>query len=161
MATQSGEYCEMFYKIQQVASLKGPLLRCLQAPEVFDTTVGEREFEEKARQSRISFSASQVHRLVVVDEQEVVRGIVSLSDILQALVLTDGYAGESSHSFVGLRRPVFPPHNVCSGFHRRCVRKPQKQDIFLEGGVSGRGSKASGHVGHHHRVSGKNHLSFP
>lgn len=32
---------------------------------------------------------SQVHRLVVVDEQEVVKGIVSLSDILQALVLTN------------------------------------------------------------------------
>uniref|UniRef100_A0A3Q0T4P4 5'-AMP-activated protein kinase subunit gamma-1 n=1 Tax=Amphilophus citrinellus TaxID=61819 RepID=A0A3Q0T4P4_AMPCI len=32
----------------------------------------------------------QVHRLVVVDEHEVVKGIVSLSDILQALVLTDG-----------------------------------------------------------------------
>lgn len=31
----------------------------------------------------------QVHRLVVVDEQDVVKGIVSLSDILQALVLTD------------------------------------------------------------------------
>lgn len=53
-------------------------------------------------------SVSQVHRLVVVDEQEVVRGIVSLSDILQALVLTDGYAGESSRSFVGLGRR-FPP----------------------------------------------------
>lgn len=82
--------------------------RSLQAPDVFDATVGEREFVEKACQSHIPFSVSQVHRLVVVDEQEVVRGIVSLSDILQALVLTDGYAGESSHSFVGLRRPVLP-----------------------------------------------------
>lgn len=36
----------------------------------------------------------QVHRLVVVDEQDVVKGIVSLSDILQALVLTDGDEGE-------------------------------------------------------------------
>ena len=36
----------------------------------------------------------QVHRLVVVDEQEVVKGIVSLSDILQALVLTDGDEGK-------------------------------------------------------------------
>lgn len=36
----------------------------------------------------------QVHRLVVVDENEVVKGIVSLSDILQALVLTDGEEGE-------------------------------------------------------------------
>uniref|UniRef100_A0A8C5EQB3 5'-AMP-activated protein kinase subunit gamma-1 n=1 Tax=Gouania willdenowi TaxID=441366 RepID=A0A8C5EQB3_GOUWI len=33
---------------------------------------------------------AEVHRLVVVDEQDVVKGIVSLSDILQALVLTDG-----------------------------------------------------------------------
>ncbi|MBN3307204.1 AAKG1 kinase, partial [Amia calva] len=33
---------------------------------------------------------AEVHRLVVVDENEVVRGIVSLSDILQALVLTVG-----------------------------------------------------------------------
>lgn len=33
---------------------------------------------------------AEVHRLVVVDEQEVVKGIVSLSDILQALVLTNG-----------------------------------------------------------------------
>lgn len=33
---------------------------------------------------------AEVHRLVVVDEHEVVKGIVSLSDILQALVLTEG-----------------------------------------------------------------------
>ncbi|XP_038131140.1 5'-AMP-activated protein kinase subunit gamma-1 [Cyprinodon tularosa] len=33
---------------------------------------------------------AEVHRLVVVDEHEVVKGIVSLSDILQALVLPDG-----------------------------------------------------------------------
>uniref|UniRef100_A0A7N6AZG0 5'-AMP-activated protein kinase subunit gamma-1 n=1 Tax=Anabas testudineus TaxID=64144 RepID=A0A7N6AZG0_ANATE len=33
---------------------------------------------------------AEVHRLVVVDEQDVVEGIVSLSDILQALVLADG-----------------------------------------------------------------------
>lgn len=32
----------------------------------------------------------QVHRLVVVDESDVVKGIVSLSDILQALVLPGG-----------------------------------------------------------------------
>lgn len=32
----------------------------------------------------------QVHRLVVVDESDVVKGIVSLSDILQALVLPQG-----------------------------------------------------------------------
>ena len=38
----------------------------------------------------------QVHRLVVVDEQEVVMGIVSLSDILQALVLTNGDEGENT-----------------------------------------------------------------
>ncbi|KAM8913507.1 5'-AMP-activated protein kinase subunit gamma-1-like isoform 1-T1 [Spinachia spinachia] len=36
---------------------------------------------------------AEVHRLVVVDEQDVVKGIVSLSDILQALVLTDGEEG--------------------------------------------------------------------
>lgn len=30
----------------------------------------------------------QVHRLVLVDSEDVVRGIVSLSDLLQALVLT-------------------------------------------------------------------------
>ncbi|KAJ8403957.1 hypothetical protein AAFF_G00343070 [Aldrovandia affinis] len=36
---------------------------------------------------------AEVHRLVVVDEQEVVKGIVSLSDILQALVLTNGAEG--------------------------------------------------------------------
>uniref|UniRef100_A0A671PB01 5'-AMP-activated protein kinase subunit gamma-1 n=1 Tax=Sinocyclocheilus anshuiensis TaxID=1608454 RepID=A0A671PB01_9TELE len=35
----------------------------------------------------------EVHRLVIVDEQEVVKGIVSLSDILQALVLTSGDDG--------------------------------------------------------------------
>uniref|UniRef100_A0A8C4E4X6 5'-AMP-activated protein kinase subunit gamma-1 n=1 Tax=Dicentrarchus labrax TaxID=13489 RepID=A0A8C4E4X6_DICLA len=39
---------------------------------------------------------AEVHRLVVVDEQEVVKGIVSLSDILQALVLTDGEEGKYS-----------------------------------------------------------------
>ncbi|XP_074835602.1 5'-AMP-activated protein kinase subunit gamma-1 [Carettochelys insculpta] len=33
---------------------------------------------------------AEVHRLVVVDEREVVKGIVSLSDILQALVLPGG-----------------------------------------------------------------------
>ncbi|XP_038234424.1 5'-AMP-activated protein kinase subunit gamma-1 isoform X1 [Dermochelys coriacea] len=33
---------------------------------------------------------AEVHRLVVVDENEVVKGIVSLSDILQALVLPGG-----------------------------------------------------------------------
>lgn len=33
---------------------------------------------------------AEVHRLVVVDEHDVVKGIVSLSDILQALVLTGG-----------------------------------------------------------------------
>uniref|UniRef100_W5MLM1 5'-AMP-activated protein kinase subunit gamma-1 n=1 Tax=Lepisosteus oculatus TaxID=7918 RepID=W5MLM1_LEPOC len=37
---------------------------------------------------------AEVHRLVVVDASEVVKGIVSLSDILQALVLTAG--GEKS-----------------------------------------------------------------
>jgi len=30
----------------------------------------------------------QVHRLVLVDTEDVVKGIVSLSDLLQALVLT-------------------------------------------------------------------------
>lgn len=34
------------------------------------------------------FVSSQVHRLVVVDEAGCIVGIVSLSDILQALVLT-------------------------------------------------------------------------
>ncbi|KAI1891170.1 hypothetical protein AGOR_G00162180 [Albula goreensis] len=38
---------------------------------------------------------AEVHRLVVVDEQEVVKGIVSLSDILQALVLTNGEEGSA------------------------------------------------------------------
>uniref|UniRef100_A0A4W3HS13 5'-AMP-activated protein kinase subunit gamma-1 n=1 Tax=Callorhinchus milii TaxID=7868 RepID=A0A4W3HS13_CALMI len=33
---------------------------------------------------------AEVHRLVVVDDRDVVKGIVSLSDILQALVLTGG-----------------------------------------------------------------------
>ena len=33
-------------------------------------------------------SLSQVHRLVLVDQEDIVRGIVSLSDLLQALVLT-------------------------------------------------------------------------
>lgn len=89
----------------------------------------------KARQSCLLF-VSQVHRLVVVDEQEVVRGIVSLSDILQALVLTDGYAGESSCSFVGLRRlispsqcPIWLPQALCDK-----VTKTGKGCIFLKGG---------------------------
>uniref|UniRef100_A0A673NF97 5'-AMP-activated protein kinase subunit gamma-1 n=1 Tax=Sinocyclocheilus rhinocerous TaxID=307959 RepID=A0A673NF97_9TELE len=38
----------------------------------------------------------EVHRLVIVDEQEVVKGIVSLSDILQALVLTSGDDGKTA-----------------------------------------------------------------
>uniref|UniRef100_A0A8C5BE39 5'-AMP-activated protein kinase subunit gamma-1 n=1 Tax=Gadus morhua TaxID=8049 RepID=A0A8C5BE39_GADMO len=37
---------------------------------------------------------AEVHRLVVVDENEVVKGIVSLSDILQALVLTNSEEGK-------------------------------------------------------------------
>ncbi len=41
-----------------------------------------------------------MHRLVVVDEQEVVRGIVSLSDILQALVLTDAEEGKYGRAAV-------------------------------------------------------------
>lgn len=65
------------------------------------TTVVSPEVVVKAPGSPLLFF-SQVHRLVVVDEQEVVRGIVSLSDILQALVLTDAYAGETSRSFVAL-----------------------------------------------------------
>lgn len=38
-----------------------------------------------------------MHRLVVVDEQDVVKGIVSLSDILQALVLPDEQDGKYSN----------------------------------------------------------------
>lgn len=38
----------------------------------------------------LSVCLAQVHRLVVVDEQDVVKGIVSLSDILQALMLPGG-----------------------------------------------------------------------
>uniref|UniRef100_A0A3B1JQ58 5'-AMP-activated protein kinase subunit gamma-1 n=1 Tax=Astyanax mexicanus TaxID=7994 RepID=A0A3B1JQ58_ASTMX len=38
---------------------------------------------------------AEVHRLVVVDDHEVVKGIVSLSDILQALVLTNGDNGKT------------------------------------------------------------------
>uniref|UniRef100_A0A8C9ZJW8 5'-AMP-activated protein kinase subunit gamma-1 n=1 Tax=Sander lucioperca TaxID=283035 RepID=A0A8C9ZJW8_SANLU len=45
---------------------------------------------------------AEVHRLVVVDEQDVVKGIVSLSDILQALVLTDGEEGK--YSWVAVSR---------------------------------------------------------
>lgn len=40
------------------------------------------------------FFPFQVHRLVIVDDHEVVKGIVSLSDILQALVLTGGDNGK-------------------------------------------------------------------
>ncbi|XP_007907784.2 5'-AMP-activated protein kinase subunit gamma-1 isoform X1 [Callorhinchus milii] len=40
---------------------------------------------------------AEVHRLVVVDDRDVVKGIVSLSDILQALVLTGG--GDASSKF--------------------------------------------------------------
>lgn len=38
--------------------------------------------------SSLAVSPHQVHRLVLVDTDDVVRGIVSLSDLLQALVLT-------------------------------------------------------------------------
>ncbi|XP_058259186.1 5'-AMP-activated protein kinase subunit gamma-1 isoform X1 [Hemibagrus wyckioides] len=38
---------------------------------------------------------AEVHRLVIVDDHEVVKGIVSLSDILQALVLTNGDNGSA------------------------------------------------------------------
>ena len=36
----------------------------------------------------VSFSHWQVHRLVVVNEADSIVGIISLSDILQALILT-------------------------------------------------------------------------
>lgn len=36
----------------------------------------------------ISYYLSQVHRLVLVDRSDVLRGIISLSDLLQAMVLT-------------------------------------------------------------------------
>lgn len=42
---------------------------------------------ERPRLNPVGFSW-QVHRLVLVDSDDVVRGIVSLSDLLQALVLT-------------------------------------------------------------------------
>lgn len=44
----------------------------------------------------------QVHRLVIVDDHEVVKGIVSLSDILQALVLTNGDNGKTTRFKVHL-----------------------------------------------------------
>lgn len=34
------------------------------------------------------FSTSQVHRLVLVDRADMLKGIISLSDLLQAMVLT-------------------------------------------------------------------------
>lgn len=97
----------------------------------------------KAPQSRLLF-ASQVHRLVVVDEQEVVRGIVSLSDILQALVLTDRYAGESSRSFVGLRRLISPSQCLIWLPQAPCkeVTQTGKGCIFSKGGQDEGGERA-------------------
>uniref|UniRef100_A0AAY4DNE0 5'-AMP-activated protein kinase subunit gamma-1 n=1 Tax=Denticeps clupeoides TaxID=299321 RepID=A0AAY4DNE0_9TELE len=56
---------------------------------------------------------AEVHRLVVVDEQEVVKGIVSLSDILQALVLTNGDEG------------------VCSRIHIQTCRDDYNSTLIL------------------------------
>ena len=58
----------------------------------------------------------QVHRLVLVDSKDVVQGIVSLSDLLQALILNP----EGIHAF----HSRLPGHmfntcsviNTCSGF---------------------------------------------
>lgn len=42
----------------------------------------------KPQQIILPLFSCQVHRLVLVDSDDVVRGIVSLSDLLQALVLS-------------------------------------------------------------------------
>uniref|UniRef100_A0AAQ5WW98 5'-AMP-activated protein kinase subunit gamma-1 n=1 Tax=Amphiprion ocellaris TaxID=80972 RepID=A0AAQ5WW98_AMPOC len=55
---------------------------------------------------------AEVHRLVVVDEQDVVKGIVSLSDILQALVLTDGEEGKYQQLHISGNRIIL----ICSMF---------------------------------------------
>ncbi|KAF4027156.1 hypothetical protein G4228_019447 [Cervus hanglu yarkandensis] len=52
---------------------------------------------------------AEVHRLVVVDENDVVKGIVSLSDILQALVLTGGEKPEPGEGVVQ-HQGICPTH---------------------------------------------------
>ncbi|XP_043986946.1 5'-AMP-activated protein kinase subunit gamma-3b isoform X6 [Gambusia affinis] len=58
---------------------------------------------------------AEVHRLVLVDREDVVRGIVSLSDILQALVLTPAAASPVSHE---LLTPL--PSKSISPFSSQC-----------------------------------------
>ncbi|XP_023192142.1 5'-AMP-activated protein kinase subunit gamma-1-like isoform X1 [Xiphophorus maculatus] len=58
---------------------------------------------------------AEVHRLVLVDKEDVVRGIVSLSDILQALVLTPAAASPVSHE---LLTPL--PSKSISPFSSQC-----------------------------------------
>jgi 5'-AMP-activated protein kinase regulatory gamma subunit len=46
---------------------------------------------------RVRPSVLQVHRLVVVDERSSIEGIISLSDILQALVLSPAGIDAQQH----------------------------------------------------------------
>uniref|UniRef100_A0A8D0D126 Protein kinase AMP-activated non-catalytic subunit gamma 2 n=1 Tax=Sander lucioperca TaxID=283035 RepID=A0A8D0D126_SANLU len=56
---------------------------------------------------------AEVHRLVVVDEESRIVGIVSLSDILQALVLTPAGTHYISNIIISITKPtIFPPDSM-------------------------------------------------
>ncbi|XP_075899209.1 5'-AMP-activated protein kinase subunit gamma-2-like isoform X2 [Nelusetta ayraudi] len=61
---------------------------------------------------------AEVHRLVVVDEESRIIGIVSLSDILQALVLTPAGLG---------RKESLPSHLVAPGLDQELKAKTEEQ----------------------------------
>ncbi|XP_019961035.2 5'-AMP-activated protein kinase subunit gamma-3b [Paralichthys olivaceus] len=68
---------------------------------------------------------AEVHRLVLVDSDDVVRGIVSLSDLLQALVLTPA-------DIYSLRdRPVDPEENQVEATRVKPENKEAQQDREL------------------------------
>lgn len=76
----------------------------------------------------------------MVDEQDVVKGIVSLSDILQALVLTDGEEGKYSYADVKCLHVIYSCANHIYVFlnlfdfsaHRHSLRK-----LFKHGKAAG------------------------
>ncbi|XP_061734914.1 5'-AMP-activated protein kinase subunit gamma-1-like isoform X6 [Nerophis ophidion] len=72
---------------------------------------------------------AEVHRLVLVDTEDVVRGIVSLSDLLQALVLTPAVPG-----MCGRPSPRLPSDHLLlrTCFHSQILAGPQQQETIFK-----------------------------
>ncbi|XP_030435237.1 5'-AMP-activated protein kinase subunit gamma-3 [Gopherus evgoodei] len=67
----------------------------------------------------------QVHRLVLVDEKNSLRGIVSLSDILQALVLSPAVPFQCPTSSQTHMADVMIPENLTSSYKRKGSSNPK------------------------------------